>query len=104
MSLLQSASKGTYIKSLDLPDKMHTAGTAVSHPSGSFVSKVDHLFSAIRLRIGDQKQVDLKHGCQKNATLNMARQMKNSGTLPCMTFTEMAFKGHNRHSKSLNKQ
>ena len=24
--------------------------------------------------------------------------------LPCMTFTEMAFKGHNRHTKSLNKQ
>ena len=25
--------------------------------------------------------------------------MKNSGTLPCMTFTEMTFKGHNQHSK-----
>ena len=41
---------------------------------------------------------------QKNAILNMARPMKNSGTLPCMTFTETAFNGHNRHSKSLNKQ
>ena len=41
---------------------------------------------------------------QKNAILNMARPMKNSGTLPCMTFSEMAFKGHNQHSKSLNKQ
>ena len=41
---------------------------------------------------------------QKNVILNMARPMKNSGTLPCMTFTEMAFKGHNLHSKSLNKQ
>ena len=41
---------------------------------------------------------------QKNAILNMARPMKNSGTLPWMTFTEMAFKGHNRHSESLNNQ
>ena len=38
----------------------------------------------------------------KNAILNMARLRKNSGALPCMTFTEMASKGHNRHSKSLN--
>ena len=30
--------------------------------------------------------------CQKNAILNMARSMKNSGTLTCMTFTEMSFK------------
>ena len=34
----------------------------------------------------------------------MARPMKNSGALPCMTFSEMAFKGHNQHLKSLNKQ
>ena len=41
---------------------------------------------------------------QKNAILNIARPMKNSGTLLSMTFTEMAIIGHNRHSKSLNKQ
>ena len=41
---------------------------------------------------------------QKIVILNMARPMKNSGTLPYMTFTEMAFKGHNQHSKLLNKQ
>ena len=28
----------------------------------------------------------------------------SGGTLPCMTFTETAFEGHNQHSKSLNKQ
>ena len=49
---------------------------------------------------GSQKRLVWK----KNAILNMARPMKNSGTLPCMTFAETAFKGHNRHSKSLNKQ
>ena len=30
--------------------------------------------------------------------------MKNSATLPSMTFTETAFEGHNQHSKSLHKQ
>jgi len=34
----------------------------------------------------------------------MAIPMKNSETLPCMTFTETAFEGHNQVSNSLHKQ
>ena len=34
----------------------------------------------------------------------MASPIKTSWTLPCMTFTETAFEGHNQHSKSLHKQ
>ena len=33
----------------------------------------------------------------------MARPKENSGTLPYMTFPKTTFKGHNQHSKSLNK-